>query len=164
MPHLQPERILEEYRSGKIDRRGALGQLAACFGAALAIGGVSAAQGGSFEARGLNHLALRVTDVARSRDFYVRHFGAEILQNNPPHNCFLGFGENFVALFRGKTAGLDHFCFTIDDYDAAEVLQRLEAEGLESHRVEDRVYFKDPDGLEGQIAGRFSSWPGGRER
>ena len=39
-------------------------------------------------------------------------------------------------------------------------LKRLEDAGLECHRVENRVYFKDPDGLEGQVAGRYSSRPG----
>ena len=157
------ERILEEYRKGTIERRTAIRRLAVCFAAAFAGAPALAGETNStFASTGLNHLALRVTDVARSRDFYIKHFGFEVLEDNPPGSCFLGLGDNFVALFRGKTAGMDHFCVTIEEYDPAEALQRLKDAGLESHRVENRVYFKDPDGLEGQVAGRFSSRPGPR--
>ncbi|NIM02240.1 MAG: hypothetical protein GTN89_15965 [Acidobacteria bacterium] len=150
---MSAERILDDYRSGTIDRRAALGRLAVFFAAAYAGAPVLASkEAPTFASKGLNHLALRVTDVARSRDFYVEHFGLEVRSEFLPHNCFLGCGDNFVALFRSDTAGMDHFCFTIDDYDPAEALQRLKDAGLESHRVENRVYFKDPDGLEGQVA------------
>ncbi len=158
---MSAERILEEYRNGTIERRAAIRGLAACFAVAFAGAPVLAGKDDpTFASKGLNHLALRVTDVARSRDFYIEHFGFEVLEEFLPHNCFLGCGDNFVALFRSKTAGMDHFCVTIDDYDPAEALQRLKDAGLESHRVENRVYFKDPDGLEGQVSGRFSSRPG----
>ncbi|NIM60088.1 MAG: hypothetical protein GTO30_00105, partial [Acidobacteria bacterium] len=154
---MKVERILEEYRDGKIERRAAIGRLAAFFAAAYAgAPAVLADSEPTFVAQGLNHLALRVTDVARSRDFYIKHFGFEILDDNAPRSCFLGTGDNFVALFGGRTAGMDHFCVTIEDYDAAAALKRLEDAGLECHRVENRVYFKDPDGLEGQVAGRYS--------
>ena len=160
---MSAERILEEYRDGTIERRAAIRRLAVCFAAAFAGAPALADKTETtFASTGLNHLALRVTDVARSRDFYIQHFGFEVLDDNAPRNCFLGCGDNFVALFGSKTAGMDHFCVTIDDYDPAEALQRLEDAGIESHRVENRVYFKDPDGLEGQVSGRFSSRPGTR--
>ncbi len=158
---MSANQILDEYRNGTIDRRAALGRLAVFFAAAYAGAPALADKDGpTFASKGLNHLALRVTDVARSRDFYVEHFGLEVLEEYLPHNCFLGCGDNFLALFRSTTAGMDHFCVTIDDYDPAEALERLKHAGLESHRVEDRVYFKDPDGLEGQVSGKFSSRPG----
>lgn len=151
---MSAERLLEDYRNGTIERRDALRGLAVFFAAAF-VGSpaVAAKSSPTFAAKGLNHLALRVTDIARSRDFYIEHFGFEVLEEFLPHNCFLGCGDNFVALFRSKTAGMDHFCVTIDDYDPAQALQRLKDAGLESHRTEDRVYFKDPDGLEGQVSG-----------
>jgi len=154
--------ILEDYKSGRIERRQAIRGLAVCFATAFVAGRAPAAEESAFASTGLNHLALRVTDVARSRDFYVKHFGFGVLRDNAPGNCFLECGDNFLALFRGNPAGLDHFCLTIEDYDPAVALQRLEALGLEAHRVENRVYFKDPDGLKGQLSGRFSSWPGER--
>jgi len=157
---MSAERILEEYRDGTIERRAAIRGLAICFAAAFAgAPAVAAKDDPTFASIGLNHLALRVTDVATSRDFYIKHFGFTVLRDNAPHNCFLGCGDNFVALFASKTAGMDHFCVTIEEYDPAEALQRLEDAGIESHRVENRVYFKDPDGLEGQVSGRFSSRP-----
>lgn len=154
------ERILDDYREGTLDRRSALRGLAACFAAAFAAEGIFANPGHAFQATGLNHLALRVADVARSRDFYVEHFGAAVLEESAPHNCFLEIGEHFLALFRGTTPGMDHFCFTIEDFDPGDVVKRLEAQGLSARRVEDRVYFEDPDGLEGQLSGRYSNRPG----
>lgn len=148
------ERILDDYRDGRLERRSAIRQLGLCFAALLSTGGSIRAAEPGFRAAGLNHLALRVTDVAHSRDFYIKHFGLEVLRDNAPTNCFLGCGENFVALFRAKTAGMDHFCLTVEDYDPARALRELKSMGLESHRVEDRVYFKDPDGLEGQVSAR----------
>jgi len=160
---MSPEQVLEDFRDGTIDRRIALRRLMIGFAGAFAGASVLGAEADpTFAASGLNHLALRVTDVARSRDFYIEHFGLEVLEDNPPHNCFLGCGEHFVALFQAKTPGMDHFCVTIPDFDPAAALQRLKDAGIESHRVENRVYFEDPDGLEGQVAGRFSSRPGGR--
>jgi catechol 2,3-dioxygenase-like lactoylglutathione lyase family enzyme len=160
---MSTEQILEDYRAGTIERRSAIRRLAVCFAAAFAGGPALAGETDpTFRSIGLNHLALRVTNVARSRDFYIENFGFEVLRDNLPHNCFLACGDNFLALFRNKTAGMDHFCVTIDGYDPADVLQRLESAGIESHRVENRVYFEDPDGLKGQVSGRFSSWPGRR--
>lgn len=157
---MSAERILDEYRNGTIERRSAIRGLAICFAAAFTgAPAVAATDDPTFASIGLNHLALRVTDVATSRDFYIRHFGFTVLRDNAPHNCFLGCGDNFVALFGSKTAGMDHFCVTIEGYDPAEALQRLKDAGIESHRVENRVYFKDPDGLEGQVSGRFTSRP-----
>jgi catechol-2,3-dioxygenase len=159
---MSAEKILEEYRSGSIERRVAIRRLGFCFAAAFAgVPALAESAEPTFSSTGLNHLALRVTDVARSREFYVRHFGFEVLEDNPPHNCFLGCGDNFVALFRSKTAGMDHFCVTLPEYEPAAALQRLKDAGIEAHRVENRVYFRDPDGLEGQVADRFSSRPGG---
>jgi len=57
----------------------------------------------------VNHIALAVTDVSRSRDFYVRHLGLEVARESP-NSCFLTCGNQFVAMFRSGEAGLDHYC------------------------------------------------------
>ena len=41
---------------------------------------------------------------------------------------------------------MDHYCYTISDYDADDVVKRLKAAGLEPRRQDNRVYFDDPDG------------------
>ena len=157
------ERVLDDYATGRVSRReAALGVM----GLALAPLGIDASAGvaesnaSTFQATGLNHLGLRVTDVAHSRDFYRKHLGLTVLRDSAPGNCFLRAGSNYVGLFRSETPGVDHFCFTVDGYEARDAMSRLEEVGLAPRRQEDRVYFDDPDGLEVQLDSRFGSWPG----
>lgn len=159
------ESLLDHYASGRLGRREAATRL---FGLALAAlgsrGTAGAAQEAAptFRATGLNHIGLRVTDVARSRDFYRHHVGASVIQDNAPGNCFLRTGSNYMGLFRSATPAMDHFCFTVEGYEPAAAASRLAEAGLEPRRQENRVYFDDPDGLEVQLDSRVGSWPGPR--
>ena len=111
---------------------------------------------------GLNHVALRVTDLSRSIKFYKQHLGL-VVRREHSSNAFLSCGgNNFLALFRANEAGLDHFCFTIPDYDASSTVKRLNAAGLDNERHDDRVYFEDPDSIALQLSGEWDDYPGGR--
>lgn len=159
------ERMLDDYEQGKVSRREVLTGLSALL-AVLSGGTALAAEeekrgSSTFEARGLNHIALRVSDVDRSREFYESHLGMRVISRSGQQSCFMDCGDgNFVALFRGDRPRMDHYCYTIDDYRPAEVVAKLEAAGLGPRRRSNRVYFDDPDGLEVQLSGRRSSWPG----
>lgn len=152
------DRLIREVESGRLSRRDAVGRLVAVAAVAFGASGGSRAHHGeepTFESLGLNHIALRVTDIPRSREFYQKHLGLKLLQESQ-YNCFLGAGENnFVALFRAEQAGLDHYCHTIDTYRAGDVVKKLETAGLSPRRRENRVYFDDPDGIEVQLAGEW---------
>ena len=152
----QITRLVDDFEHGRLDRRqlvSALTAAAAALAGAPLLGRQAAEGAGStFEARGIDHVALRVTDVARSRDFYVEHLGLGISRDNAPQSCFLDAGRDFLALFRGEQAGLDHYSFAIDDYSADGAVARLEAAGLAPRRRQNRVYFDDPDGLEVQVS------------
>lgn len=160
----QLETLVDAYTAGRVSRRQLLAGLGTMVAAATLAGRGNAAgtSQSTFKSQGLNHIALRVTDVDRSRDFYMKHFGVRVLQQSS-RNCFLGVGENnFVALFQSDTAGMDHYCYTIADYDPDACVRTLEAEGLKPRRTSDRVYFDDPDGLEVQIASQWGDYPGPR--
>lgn len=157
------ERLLDDYAEGRISRREAARRVMAVAVAALGAGAVtrdSRAEEPTFRATGLNHLGLRVTDVARSVDFYRRHLGLEVIRDSSPANCFLRAGDHYLGLFRAGEAAMDHFCLTVEGYGAGEAMARLTAAGFRPRRSEDRVYFDDPDGLEVQLDSRFGSWPG----
>ena len=159
------DKTLTELGEGGISRREAVARLGVLMLALSGTGKIGLAaeeqSESTFEATGLNHLALRVTDVARSRQFYEKHLGMRVLQDSGSYSCFMSCGpENFVAFFRGDEAGLDHYCYTIEDYRPGEVMETLKAAGLDPHRQSNRVYFDDPDGLTVQLSGRRSSWPG----
>ncbi|HXV74826.1 MAG TPA: VOC family protein [Candidatus Polarisedimenticolaceae bacterium] len=159
------DRAVRDYEAGRISRRELVGTLCAVVTAAVA--GASAPSPAdeprsTFRSVGLNHVALRVTDIERSRRFYVEHLGLRVMRESES-NCFLACGANhFVALFRASAAGLDHYCYTIDGYEAGAVMERLRAAGLAPERHDDRVYFDDPDGLTVQLSGEWDDYPGGR--
>lgn len=149
-------RLVQRFESGKIDRR----QLIAGLGSLVAVASMGQSASAqevtsTFEATELNHIALRVTDVLRSREFYKRHLGMTVTRDGGERNCFLSCGKNnFVALFKGEEAGMDHYCYSIKDYDVNNAEAKLKAEGIEPRVVRDdgRIYFPDPDGLTVQLA------------
>jgi catechol 2,3-dioxygenase-like lactoylglutathione lyase family enzyme len=141
--------LLTSYEHGRLSRRQLIQGLAA-----LAAGGYAApASGSTFQGMALNHIAIRVTNVLRSRDFYERHFGLPLIGESET-GCFLGLGKNFLTLFQNQTPGLDHFCIAIQSFDADAVLEELKDQGLKakSPSGSDRVYFPDPDGLTVQLS------------
>jgi catechol 2,3-dioxygenase-like lactoylglutathione lyase family enzyme len=159
------EQVLEGFRCGRLGRREAVLRIVGLAAAALGAGGlpIGAEQPQpTFQATGLNHLGLRVTDVARSRDFYSRHLGLKVIRDSIPGNCFLSAGENYVGLFRSDSAAMDHYCYTVDGYEPDRTMETLKREGFSPRREENRVYFEDPDGITVQLAGKWDSWPGPR--
>ena len=166
------EFLLDRYASGKLTRRQAATALvglamapmlplsSSAAASTYAAEGESAESEPTFQATELNHLGVRVSDVARSRDFYRKHLGLKILSDNGPSNCFLYAGPHYFGLFRSENPGVDHFAFTVEGYEAGEAVDKLRAVGLAPRRQADRVYFRDPDGLEVQLDRRYGSWPG----
>lgn len=149
-------RAMDHYESGHMTRRELVRHLAALavvFGAA-GRSPTPAAEPSTFQGIGLNHIALRVTDVPRSRDFYIKHLGLRVASDGGERNCFLDCGDQFVALFRAEKPGMDHYCYSIRDFDLKVAEAKLEAQGLKPrvHREGGRIYFDDPDGLEVQLA------------
>lgn len=159
------ETLVDRFAAGRLSRRDLVRGLSALVGAtasAVAATGRSArAQGqaaapigtATFEARGLNHLALRVTDPDRSQAFYERHLGMAPLAIGAALPKVLACGPHTVTLFRGDRAELDHFCFTVAGYDAGAAEARVRAAGLTPEVEDDRVHFRDPDGLRVQVGG-----------
>jgi catechol 2,3-dioxygenase-like lactoylglutathione lyase family enzyme len=150
----QIERLVTEYERGKLSRRTLLAQL----GALVTVAGLGRPalaadeKTPTFKALGLNHIALDVTNVPRARDFYQRHLGLTMRSDGGERNCFLDCGDHFVALFKADKPAMNHYCYSIRGYDAANAVERLKAAGLTPRRADNRVYFDDPDGLECQVA------------
>ena len=151
------DRIVEQFERGRLSRRQLVSRLMG-LGAALAVfpDSARADQAGeaTFRATGLDHVALDVADVPRSRDFYKKHLGLEVIRDGGEDNCFLGSGGGFfLTLFRGEEPGLNHYCYGIRDFDPDRAEAKLKAAGLEVRRESGRIYFDDPDGIEVQVAG-----------
>ena len=137
--------ILASYEQGKLSRRGLIAGLVAL------LGSTGSVQASTFKGMSLNHVALNVTDIQRSKAFYQKHFGLPVVRESE-NSCFLDLGPHFLALFRSSASGMNHYCIAIDGYDADVVVETLKSEGLKSRRSRNRVYFHDPDGIEVQVS------------
>ena len=149
------EQMVEAFERGWVTRRQLVARLAMlAAGTAVLPRAASAAPANAsptFEVTGLNHIALNVADIPRSRDWYGKHLGLQPTSESST-SAFLRCGPHFVALFRNEQQGMNHYCYTVEDYDPAVAVQRLRAAGLDPDRRGNRVYFKDPDGIEVQLA------------
>jgi catechol 2,3-dioxygenase-like lactoylglutathione lyase family enzyme len=151
------ETLVEDFERGEISRRQLVSRLMG-LGAALtlmpSVAKASQAESSTFQATGLDHIALNVSSVPRSRDFYIKHLGLKVIRDGGEDNCFLGSGDDFfLTLFKGEKPGLNHYCYAIRGYTAEQAEEKLKAAGLKPRREDNRVYFPDIDGIEVQVAG-----------
>jgi catechol 2,3-dioxygenase-like lactoylglutathione lyase family enzyme len=154
------EKLVAEFEQGKLSRR-QLAQRLLGLGAALAMLETSALAQGSdkaeskeplFKAKGLDHIALDVVDVPRSRDFYQKYLGMDVVRGDD-NALFMGADrEFFLTLFKADKPGLNHYCYGIEDFDTASAVAKLREAGINPRETSGRVYFPDPDGIEVQIA------------
>jgi predicted enzyme related to lactoylglutathione lyase len=113
----------------------------------------------------IRHIALCVTDIKATADFYEKAFGlkrTEIKEGATAFNCYMSDGEVNLALlqYKGETGsgvpkgwtGIHHFGFQCDDLPAQQ--KQVEAAGAEFFydlgQPEDEGFerkFKDPNGI-----------------
>ena len=115
--------------------------------------------------RGLRHLALRVTDMAKARGFYEGLLGMTVVWEPDNENVYLTSGCDNLALHRmpeperagfdsQKGQAMDHFGFIADSPEAVQVFaRRMEKAGVrivkpfKRHRDgSSSFYMADPDG------------------
>jgi predicted enzyme related to lactoylglutathione lyase len=149
------EELIDAFAAGRMSRRELIARMSGLVAAAAAGGaGPAAAQaetGPTFTAVGLNHIALRVPDIARASAFYQKHLGMTVARESSS-NVFLNFDGGFLALFRGDTPAMDHYCYSVQGYDVNAAADKLRAEGIEPRIEGQRIYFPDADGLTVQLA------------
>lgn len=115
--------------------------------------------------RGLRHLALKVTDLARSRKFYEELFGMKVVWEPDPENLYLSSGADNLALHQVPAAAvarhrdteaqrLDHLGFIMDSPASVDrLLKQAERFGAAIVKPAQRhrdgsysFYMADPDG------------------
>ena len=153
-------KMINDFEHGQLSRRQLIAHLTGMFAASLGVTIAFADQqprpvpanaedsGPTFNATDLNHIALSVTDVQRSQKWYQKHLGLR----PTGREGFLTTGKGWLALFEGEKPGLNHYCYSVANYDPTDAVAKLKAAGLTPRREEGRVYFDDPDGIECQIA------------
>ena len=159
------ERLVCCFERGAMSRRELIAGLGAlCAAPSAAAGAVmrgSVPQPGRaapIPVSGIDHIALRVSDLARSIAFYRDHLGGRI-RSQSSNSTFLDVGSQWVALFaRGAAStgydvtqpGVDHISFHSSQHRSlAERTGVLRNHGLNpvSPAGSNRVYFRDPDGI-----------------
>ena len=114
----------------------------------------------------LGHVLLRVADVERSKAFYTKTLGFEVVEEDPEHGgVFMSLGEHghTLDLFQVEKPGtaeplspnrigVHHIAFMVDSEKALkDAYFTLQDQGIEVVRAVDHVsqksiYFNDPDG------------------
>jgi catechol 2,3-dioxygenase-like lactoylglutathione lyase family enzyme len=153
------EKLVADFERGLLSRRQLASRLIGLGAALAAMGRAPGALAGeredaTFQATGLDHVAINVKSVPKSRDFYIKHLGLKVTRDGGEDNCFLGAGDKFcLTLFRGETPGLNHYCYGIHDYSVERAEEKLKAAELKPRREGGRIYFPDIDGIVVQVAG-----------
>jgi catechol 2,3-dioxygenase-like lactoylglutathione lyase family enzyme len=107
------------------------------------------------QAQTVNHIAISVSDLQRSKEWYCRMFGLTIIQESED-SVLLGFGQSMLVLRPDANPGtISHFMFGIDGYVAADLEARLKAEHLDPQEDSDSFHIRDPDGLNVQVGDRM---------
>lgn len=155
MTQTQPDQLLDDFMRGGLSRRQLISRLMALGAAAAGVRNSAHAalrrDHATFAATSVDHIALNVTDLNRSRDWYVRHLSLTVASQDEA-SCFLDCGDDFVALFKADRPGLHHYSFGIPDYNQQDAARRLRAAGLTPKLRGGRIYFDDPDGIEVQVS------------
>jgi catechol-2,3-dioxygenase len=116
----------------------------------------------------LNHVVLRVRDLARSETFYRDVLGLQIRRQVPGRMTFFtcGVNDHDIAVMQlGPDAppaeenrvGLYHFALRLGSLDELRAAYRhLKASdanivGITHHKFTKSIYVKDPDGLEIEV-------------
>ncbi len=109
----------------------------------------------------LRHLALKVSDLARSRRFYQGLLGMKVVWEPDPLNLYLSFGPDNLALHQlpeGETlqpeGRLDHFGLIAENESAVDrMAEEMKQSGVpilkQARRHRDgsySLYIADPDG------------------
>lgn len=130
-----------------------------------------------FRILGLDHLVLRVRDLAAMQGFYCGVLGCTVEREEPERGLTqLRAGSGLIDLVpvdgplgaRGGAApgaegrNLDHLCLAITPFDAAQIRQHLQAHGVPFGEVQSRygatglgpsIYVSDPEGNTVELKG-----------
>ncbi len=145
--------LLTRYENGEITRRELLGTLAALLITAPIASAAAPAIG---TVKGLNHVTILVSDVQKSVNFYQGLFGMPVLTPQPP-GINLKPGTSFLGIYpaEGQATGINHFCLTLENFDADRILDKLNSQGLNGHiRLRGHtkeLMFTDPDNIRVQL-------------
>jgi catechol 2,3-dioxygenase-like lactoylglutathione lyase family enzyme len=147
-------RLLSNYETGKLNRRDLIKGLTIL----TAVGSTASAAG--LNGSTLDHVALQVSDVKRSRDFYINVFGlVEDTRPRSNNSLRVDFPKGgFLTLQESTPAGnLDHIAIKLDNFDKDLVTGQLKGHGITPVDLPSTAqggagfHVLDPDGVKVQL-------------
>ena len=145
---MQPviDEMVTRYETGRLSRRELIQGLALLAAAGPA---VAAELAPPLPAVGIDHICVRVKDLARATQFYGSLFGVTPLGEDKEHRIVrLGVGKHvMVSLRQDEPYGtIDHFCIKVDGFDKQAATRVLAERGVTTHEDwEYGFYIRDPD-------------------
>src|SRR5262245_34198828 len=127
-------------------------------GAMAAARGAAAAEPGFLQPATLDHVNLRVANVAKSAEFYTALFDTPLLRNPalrarpnlpPGEAIFLKMGEGYLVIssaFAPDTPGLDHYSVGVRNYEQAKLAAKLKDNGSAAEARSADVWARYPEG------------------
>lgn len=130
-----------------------------------------------FSVLGIDHVVLRVRDLAAMRRFYVDVLGGSVDRSQPDIGLYAiraglslidlvpvdgPIGREGGAAPRDEGHNVDHFCLRVDPFDADAILAWLRAHGVEATAAAQRygadgtgwsIYLNDPEGNRVELKG-----------
>jgi catechol 2,3-dioxygenase-like lactoylglutathione lyase family enzyme len=102
-------------------------------------------------AESFNHVAIRVSDMRRSADWYVEHLGMEAVGETGNHIFLKLAGGQVLALFRAGDpsevgGGLHHIALNLPPEEKERAYEDLRKKGFPLERRGPSLGFPDPDG------------------
>jgi glyoxylase I family protein len=116
----------------------------------------------------IDHVVLRVTDLARAEAFYRGLLGASVERriDKPIVLVQLRVGESLLDLVPGRKTdegqNMDHFCMRVEPFDAEAIAARVRSFGGEPEPMRElygadgygpSIYFRDLDGNRVELKG-----------
>jgi catechol 2,3-dioxygenase-like lactoylglutathione lyase family enzyme len=149
------EKMLSDFERGVLSRRQLAATLTGLATAAVTMPAALAAP--SLKAITLNHVTVKVPNLQKTSKFYQDFFGMKLAQQSETIHI-LSVGESFFGIEQKPgPAGLDHYDFGVEGWDAAAMRAKVKAHGLQitpGSRGDDESFkFNDPDGFVVQVNG-----------
>lgn len=142
--------LVSSYEQGKLSRRQLINALALMAGASGL--GISAPPAAPFPASSVNHIAITVSDVQKSSEWYKDLFGLKPEQDTDKV-AVLGFGNTVLVLRPGANPGrITHFCFGVKGFKMTEAEAELKKRGLDPRKDNESYHVKSPEGTDIQIS------------
>ena len=103
------------------------------------------------EVQGFNHIAIWVTNIRKSADWYIEHLGMKEANSNENHIFLKLANGQVLALFQSSDSeqvgsGVQHLAFNLPPGGVEEALDTLRKKNIPVSKRGPSYGFADPDG------------------